>query len=214
MPACRNRPVSLYVRPQKDYPMDILAALQNSIEIAGKLRALSKKVEDADFKMLVADLYSQLADAKLDAANLKTELADARTLALKELQGQLDQSKQENEALRSRLQTTEDEVGILNDQARVLAERLNPTDASRLEESKEKILSTLASHEELSEEIIASLVSISKQVLVFHLEELRKKNFVYASHTAGSEWSGDPPRTDWSIQHAGREYLIRRGLLQ
>ena len=194
--------------------MDVIAALQNSIEIAGKLRALSKKVEDADFKMLVADLFSQLADAKLDAANLKTELADARTQALKELQGQLDKTKQENESLRSRLRAREDEVRALNDQARLLTERLNPTEASRLEDTKEKILIILSAHEELSEEVIASLLSIGKQVVAFHLEELRKTNFVYASHTAGSDWSGDPPRTNLSIQHAGREYLVRRGMLR
>ena len=194
--------------------MDVIAALQNSIEIAGKLRALSKKVEDADFKMLVADLFNELADAKLDAANLKTELANARTLALKELQVQLDQTKQDNESLRGKLLVREDEVKALNEQARVLTERLIPTDASRLEDMKEKILVALATHEELSEEAMAMLLSAGKQVLAFHLEELRKRNFVYASHTMGSEWSGDPPRTDWSIQHAGREYLIRRGMLQ
>jgi predicted ArsR family transcriptional regulator len=48
----------------------------------------------------------------------------------------------------------------------------------------------------------------------FHLEELRKKNFVHATHYAGSEWSGDQPQTAWSIQHSGREYLIRRGMLR
>ncbi len=52
--------------------MDVVATLQNAIEIAGKLRTLSKKVEDADFKMLLADLSNELADAKLAVANLKS----------------------------------------------------------------------------------------------------------------------------------------------
>lgn len=57
--------------------MDVIASLQSAIEIVGKLRALSKKIEDADFKMLVADLSVELADAKLETANLKIALAEA-----------------------------------------------------------------------------------------------------------------------------------------
>ena len=59
--------------------MDLLPAIQQSIEIVGKLRALSKKVADAEFKMLLADLSSELADAKLEAANLKSEIAALKT---------------------------------------------------------------------------------------------------------------------------------------
>jgi hypothetical protein len=55
--------------------LDVIASIQNAIEIAGKLHALSKKIENADFKMLLADLSSDLADAKLEAANLKITLA-------------------------------------------------------------------------------------------------------------------------------------------
>lgn len=75
--------------------MDVVATIQNAIEIAGKLRALSKKVEDADFKMLLADLSNELADAKLEVANLKSELADSMTklLALQQRQEAKDSSK-------------------------------------------------------------------------------------------------------------------------
>jgi hypothetical protein len=45
------------------------------MEIAVKLRSLSKKVEDADFSMLLAELTNELADAKLEAANFKARLA-------------------------------------------------------------------------------------------------------------------------------------------
>lgn len=55
--------------------MDVVASIQNAIVIAGKLRALSKKIEDADFKMLLADLSHDLADARLEAANLKLEIS-------------------------------------------------------------------------------------------------------------------------------------------
>lgn len=57
---------------------DVVAAIQSAIDIVAKLRALSKKVEDAEFKMLLADLSGDLADAKLEVANLKIGLAQAR----------------------------------------------------------------------------------------------------------------------------------------
>jgi hypothetical protein len=70
--------------------VDVLSTLQHAIEIAGKLRGLSKKVEDADFKMLIADLSGDLADAKLEAANLKGEVARL-TDANRELKAKLEQ---------------------------------------------------------------------------------------------------------------------------
>ena len=54
---------------------DVIAALQSALTITGKLRELSKKIEDADFKMLLADLAADLADAKVESAELKTRLA-------------------------------------------------------------------------------------------------------------------------------------------
>ena len=59
--------------------MELIQSVSTAIDIARKLRELSKKIADADLKMLVADLTEQLADAKLAAANLKTELAEARS---------------------------------------------------------------------------------------------------------------------------------------
>ena len=58
--------------------IEIVQSIQSSIEIAGKLREVSKKIGDADFKMYLADLSSALGDAKLEAANLKAELASLR----------------------------------------------------------------------------------------------------------------------------------------
>ena len=58
--------------------LEAVQALQSSIEIVGRLRSLSKKIEDAEFKMLLADLSSGLGDAKLEVANLKVELASLR----------------------------------------------------------------------------------------------------------------------------------------
>jgi len=57
---------------------DVVMAIQSAIEIVGKLRTLSKKIEDAEFKMLLANLSGELADAKLEVANLKMELAKVK----------------------------------------------------------------------------------------------------------------------------------------
>jgi hypothetical protein len=57
--------------------VDVVASVQTAIEIVGKLRSLSKKIEDAEFKMLLADLSGELADTKLEVAELKTQLAKA-----------------------------------------------------------------------------------------------------------------------------------------
>lgn len=57
--------------------VDVVASVQNALEILGKLRALSKKIENAEFNMLLADLSNELADAKLEVAELKTKLANS-----------------------------------------------------------------------------------------------------------------------------------------
>ncbi len=58
--------------------MDVVSSISSAIEIAKKLRELSKKVGEADFRLLLADLADQLGEAKLQAANLKIELAQAK----------------------------------------------------------------------------------------------------------------------------------------
>ncbi|MDO6415216.1 hypothetical protein Q4F19_12560 [Sphingomonas sp. BIUV-7] len=61
--------------------MDIISSISTSIDIVKKLRELDRKVGEADFKMLLADLTSELGDAKLNAANLKVELAETKERA-------------------------------------------------------------------------------------------------------------------------------------
>jgi len=70
--------------------IEAVQAIQSSIEIVGKLRELSKRVGDADFKMLLADLSNELGDAKLEAANLKAEVAVLRE-ENRELKARLEQ---------------------------------------------------------------------------------------------------------------------------
>jgi hypothetical protein len=55
--------------------MDIITTISTSITLAKRLREISKNIEDAEFKNLLADLSSELADLKLEAASLKERLA-------------------------------------------------------------------------------------------------------------------------------------------
>lgn len=72
--------------------MDVISAIQASIESAKKLRELSKALQDAEFSMALADLSNSLADAKLEAANLKEQL-----FAQKELNLQLSEKLAQRE---------------------------------------------------------------------------------------------------------------------
>jgi len=56
--------------------MDIIATIGTSISLAKRLREISKNIEDAEFKNLLADLSSELADLKLEAAALKEHVAE------------------------------------------------------------------------------------------------------------------------------------------
>jgi hypothetical protein len=55
--------------------MDIITTISTSITLAKRLREISKNIEDAEFKNLLADLSSELADLKLEAAALKERVA-------------------------------------------------------------------------------------------------------------------------------------------
>lgn len=72
--------------------VDLVANISVALEIVNKLRGLNKKVSEADFKMLLVDLTSELGDAKLHAANLKIDLAEARE-KFEELKREMAHSK-------------------------------------------------------------------------------------------------------------------------
>ena len=55
--------------------MDIISTISTSITLARRLREISKHIEDAEFKSLLADLSNELADMKLEAAALKERLS-------------------------------------------------------------------------------------------------------------------------------------------
>ncbi|HBO4355079.1 TPA: hypothetical protein L4U31_002837 [Pseudomonas aeruginosa] len=81
-------------------PVDIVALLQQALDASSKLRELSKKVEDVEFRMLLADLQTALADAKLESVDLKVKLAAAQEQVL---------------ALQQQIQSTHDDRPTITD---------------------------------------------------------------------------------------------------
>ncbi|WP_417560145.1 hypothetical protein [Marinomonas sp.] len=57
---------------------DLISTVSSAITLASRLREISKNIEDAEFKNLLADLSLELADAKLKIADLISENADLR----------------------------------------------------------------------------------------------------------------------------------------
>ena len=64
---------------------DIISSVSTAITLAGRLREISKNIENAEFKNLLADLSLELADAKLKMADLMKEKLNALTSATGEL---------------------------------------------------------------------------------------------------------------------------------
>jgi DNA-directed RNA polymerase subunit RPC12/RpoP len=54
---------------------DLISTVSTAISLANRLREISKNVEEAEFKNLLADLNLELADAKLKIADLISENA-------------------------------------------------------------------------------------------------------------------------------------------
>lgn len=54
---------------------DIISSVSTAITLATRLRDISKHIEDAEFKNIVADLSLELADAKMKMAELISENA-------------------------------------------------------------------------------------------------------------------------------------------
>ncbi len=55
--------------------MDIFSAISNALTLVQRLREISKNISESEFKNLLADLSSELADVKLEAATLKGKIA-------------------------------------------------------------------------------------------------------------------------------------------
>jgi hypothetical protein len=55
--------------------MDIVATINHTISIVGRVREIAKNIAEVEFKNLLADLASELADARFHIADLKTQLS-------------------------------------------------------------------------------------------------------------------------------------------
>lgn len=58
--------------------MDIISPINNSLALLTRLREISKNINEAEIKNVLADLSLELADAKLAAADLKTQVAELK----------------------------------------------------------------------------------------------------------------------------------------
>ncbi|GAA0851167.1 hypothetical protein GCM10009113_34310 [Marinobacter szutsaonensis] len=58
--------------------MDIISPLNNSLALLSRLREISKHINEAEIKNVLADLSLELADAKLAAADLKEQVVALR----------------------------------------------------------------------------------------------------------------------------------------
>lgn len=59
--------------------MDIITTIGTSISLANRLREISKNIENAEFKNLLADLSLELADLKLNLAGVLDENAELKS---------------------------------------------------------------------------------------------------------------------------------------
>lgn len=56
-----------------------MTAISEALSVAGRLRAINKKIGDAEFSALLADLQLELSEAKARIADLLIENSDLRT---------------------------------------------------------------------------------------------------------------------------------------
>ncbi|MEQ1557778.1 MAG: hypothetical protein ABL933_02405 [Methyloglobulus sp.] len=111
--------------------------------------------------------------------------------------------KQENSELKSRLEKLEKDRRALE---KKVVNKSTESHGIHLDEAKEKILTLLSQHSDLTEEQISGHLSMSIQLAKFHLEELKKKSMV-------SDFYAMESPVYWSIDQAGRSYLFSHGLL-
>ncbi|MBE3752988.1 hypothetical protein HJ186_23040 [Vibrio parahaemolyticus] len=58
---------------------DVLGSIGQAISLAKRLREISKNIEDAEFKNLLADLNLELADTKLALADVMEQNSQLKT---------------------------------------------------------------------------------------------------------------------------------------
>ena len=55
---------------------DLMTTMATAISLAGRLREISKNIEDAEFKNILADLSLELAEAKLEMADIQLKVLE------------------------------------------------------------------------------------------------------------------------------------------
>jgi DNA-binding transcriptional ArsR family regulator len=127
---------------------------------------------------------------------------------------ELEQIERDNAALKARNAQLESELTQATQRYRKYELESQPIIPQRLDDVRERILVLLSEQPEVSDEEIAQLVQVGPQLASYHLEELKKTKYVHVAHFSGSDWTGERPRTEWSIAQAGRAYLHIYGLLR
>ena len=128
---------------------------------------------------------------------------------LKDIEAELTKLKEVNARLVS--ESSEKDVKIAT-----LVKQLESSAAVSLEGAAVRILQVLAVHnpdEEVKEITIAQGAGVGVQVAVYHLQSLARRRLVEAHHYAGLSSMDIPAETHWTLQHGGREFLIKSGLL-
>jgi septal ring factor EnvC (AmiA/AmiB activator) len=156
--------------------------------------------------MGLLDGLEKLINEHGSAAILKERIALAND-KYAALERKLSDAELKVKQLESEKQSLELDSYKLKEKLRDLEQQLEKSQGGRLEEIREKILTTLSARQESTALHIASLLGIGEQLATFHLEELGKVRFVSAARF----YNGQP--TIWKLAQDGRGYLVSHGLL-
>ena len=83
-----------------------------------------------------------------------------------------------------------------------------------LPETQVVVLRALAANNEVETSAVAQMAHVGTQVAAYHLEELRRKDYLSVVRYDGVSSMGIAATSGWSLAHAGREYLIKNSLIQ
>lgn len=139
-----------------------------------------------------AILKERLALANDQYSALEGKLADAKA--------RVDELARDNERLRQ-------ELGEAREQLRMFQAQSETPKIERLEMIREEILRFLAEHADVTSTQIARAMGKNEQLVTYHLTEMESQYLAHGSYSVYDD-------TQWNIDHEGRGYLIRRGLLE
>ncbi len=89
-----------------------------------------------------------------------------------------------------------------------------PKISDRIPQEQENILKFIYEHDNFPENIIVSQMNLKPQTVKFHLEELRKNDFIRVALPSSNSFGPLKPRpSGWSVEHEGHKYLFENNLL-